>query len=87
MRSWDDTPEPIGFRPVSRFSRDRVRFAGTYDQNWIDEVLPFLPQDFDERYFQAAPQDQQLDSLQPGTEFLCLNMSVEGRFVVRVFPR
>jgi hypothetical protein len=84
MRSWRDTPEPIGFGPVSRFAKSRVRFAGTYDQHWMDEVLPFLPADFDERYFQAAPEDQQLDGLEAGTEFMCLNMSVERKFVVRL---
>ncbi len=50
----------------------------------MDEVLPFLPADFDERYFQAAPEDQQLDGLEAGTEFMCLNMSVERKFVVRL---
>lgn len=84
MRSWSDTPEPIGFGPVSRFAKSRVRFAGTYDQHWMDDVLPFLPADFDDRYFQAAPEDQQLDDLDAGAEFMCLNMSVEGRFVVRL---
>ena len=32
----------------------------------MENVLPFLPQDFDDRYFQAAPKDQWLDKLSPG---------------------
>jgi hypothetical protein len=83
MRSWTDTPPPIGFGPVSRFAKSRVQFAGTYDQKWMDETLPFLPHDFDDRYFQAAPEDQQLDRLDEGAEFTCRNMSIEGEFVVR----
>jgi hypothetical protein len=81
---WRDTPEPVGFSSVSRFAKPRIGFAGTYDQKWMDEVLPFLPQDFDDRYFQSAPVDQQLDSLQEGAEFMCLNMSADGRFFVRL---
>lgn len=84
VHAWSDAPEPIGFGPVSRFARLRVRFAGTYDQHWMDEVLPFLPTDFDEHYFQAAPEDQQLDGLEAGSEFMCLNMSVERKFIVRL---
>lgn len=82
--SWQDKPKPIGFGPVSRFAESRVRFAGTYDQRWMDDVLPFLPQDFNEHYFQAAPKDQQFDKLQEGAEFLCLNMCEEGKFLVRL---
>ena len=77
-------PEPIGFGPVPRFAAARVRFAGTYDQHWQDHVLPFLPGDFDDRYFQAAPEDQQVEALSEGTAFMCLNMNPSGRFVVRL---
>lgn len=84
MMSWRDKPEPIGFGPVPRFAQSRARFAGTYDQQWMDEVLPFLPQDFDECYYQSAPVDQQLRGLSEGTEFMCLNMNATGRFVVRL---
>jgi hypothetical protein len=81
---WGDRPEPIGFGPVPRFASARARFAGTYDQDWMDNTLPFLPADFDTRYFQAAPADQQLDRLAPGIGFLCANMSRSGRFMVRL---
>lgn len=79
-----DKPEPIGFGPVPRFAAERVRFAGTYDEHWMENVRPFLPADFDDRYFQAAPQDQQVDTLAEGTSFTCLNMSPSGRFLVRL---
>lgn len=72
----------IGF--VGRGWQPRIRFAGTYDQHWLDDIFPFLPNDFDDRYFQSAPQDQQLSELEPGATFGCLNMSESGRFVVRV---
>lgn len=84
IESWDDRPEPIGFGPVPRFAAERARHAGTYDQNWLDDVLPFLPGDFDDRYFLAAPPDQQLDSLAEGMAFACLNMNSSGVFRVRL---
>lgn len=51
---------PMAFGPIGRHWEPRYRFAGTYDQNWVDNVFPFLPADFDEQYFQSAPSDQQL---------------------------
>lgn len=80
MRIWNDRPKPIGFGPVPRFAKERARYAGTYDKHWMDNVLPFLPQDFDDRYFQAAPQDQWLDKLSEGMVFGCIGMSERGRF-------
>jgi hypothetical protein len=51
---------PMAFGPVGRGWPQRACFAGTYDEVWLDEVFPFLPKDFDERYYQAAPADQQI---------------------------
>lgn len=84
MRAWSDKPEPVGFGPVGRSWSPRSGFAGTYDEAWMQDRRPFLPLDFDERYFQSAPLDQQLDRLQPQMAFQCLNMSEARRFVVRL---
>lgn len=84
MTRWDDRPDPIGFGPVPRFAPERAHHAGTYDDHWMAEVLPFLPADFDDRYFQAAPFDQQVDSLAEGTAFACLHMNKSGVFRVRL---
>ncbi len=51
---------PMAFGPIGRGWPQRARYAGTYDQRWLDESCPFLPPDFDERYYQAAPADQQV---------------------------
>lgn len=56
-----DRCPPVAFGPLGRGWPQRARFAGTYDQHWLDEVFPFLPRDFDERYHQSAPDDQQID--------------------------
>jgi hypothetical protein len=86
IESWDDRPEPIGFGPVPRFAAERARYAGTYDEHWMANVLPFLPNDFDDRYFLAAPPDQHLDNLAEGMAFACINMNETGTFRVRL-PR
>lgn len=51
---------PMAYGPIGRGWPQRARFGGTYDQAWLDECFPFLPKDFDERYYQAAPLDQQM---------------------------
>jgi hypothetical protein len=70
---------PMAFGPVGRGWLPRLGFAGTYDQSWLDNVFPFLPADFDDRYFQAAPEDQQIDEPQGGEEVTLLNLTPQGR--------
>jgi hypothetical protein len=55
-----DAYKPMSFGPLARGWPSRARFGGTYDDKWVADVFPFLPADFDERYYQAAPEDQQL---------------------------
>jgi hypothetical protein len=86
MRTWSDTPPPVGFGAVGRNWQPRVRFAGTYDQRWRDERFPFLPEDFDPQYFQSAPADQQVPHLEGGEVIRCINMTADGVFEVHA-PR
>ena len=64
--------------PIGRGWEPRYKFAGTYDQNWIDNVFPFLPSDFKDAYYQAAPLDQQIDYLRGGEEVVLQNLTPEG---------
>ena len=50
----------MAYGPLGRGWPQRARYAGTYDQAWLDDHFPFLPPDFDDRYHQAAPPDQQM---------------------------
>lgn len=68
---------PIGFGCIGRTWKPRIDLTGTYDQSWLDDVAPFLPADFDERYFQSAPPDQQLPSINAGEVIRCIHMSPE----------
>jgi len=53
--------KPVSFGPLARSWPSRARHAGTYDDQWLADVFPFLPKDFDDRYYQAAPEDQQIE--------------------------
>jgi hypothetical protein len=75
---------PMAFGPVGRSWEPRPRFAGTYDQNWLDNVFPFLPADFDERYYQTAPADQQIDYLRGGEQVTLYNLTPQGRVDFRL---
>ncbi|MGA9014984.1 MAG: DUF2169 domain-containing protein [Acetobacteraceae bacterium] len=70
---------PMAFGPIGRGWPSRIRYAGTYDQNWIDNVFPFLPNDFDTRYFQCASDDQQIAYPRGGETVLLVNLTLDGR--------
>lgn len=75
---------PMAFGPVGRAWQQRIRWAGTYDQAWLDQQFPFLPEDFDLRYFQCAPEDQQIDYPQGAEEVALLNLDARGRSAFRL---
>ena len=50
----DQRVTPAGFGFVGRSWEPRAQYAGTYDEKWIEERLPILPEDFDERFHTAA---------------------------------
>ncbi len=85
FRSWNDRPRPAGFGPIACHWQPRVAFAGTYDEKWMKERQPLLPDDFDERYFQCAPADQQAPAFLRGGEPVVLrglNAGGELRFTL-----
>ncbi len=79
-----DNHQPLALGPIGRGWPLRRRYAGTYDQDWIDNVFPFLPRDFDEKYYQMAPEDQQIDPPRRGTEIVIVGMTRSGREAFRL---
>lgn len=69
---------PMAFGPIGRVWQPRPQFAGTYDEKWRNERYPFLPSDFDDRYFQCAPEDQQMDYLRGGEQVVLTNLTAAG---------
>lgn len=74
------TSIPAGFGIISRAWRPRLDFAGTYDEDWKEKQWPLPPHDFDARFFQCAPADQQLQMLSPGEMVQLTNLTPEGRW-------
>ncbi|NAX23287.1 DUF2169 family type VI secretion system accessory protein [Vibrio sp. V39_P1S14PM300] len=73
---WSANPAKVkvaGFGPVPPFFAQRFRYAGTFDQQWEEERRPLLPLDFDGRFFQSAPIDQQCKGYLQGGERMMLS--------------
>src|SRR5208282_5530552 len=87
ISSWRDRPPPAGFGVVASYWIPRLKYGGTYDDKWQKERLPLLPEDFDERFFQSAPEDQQVPGfLRGGEQVELTNLSPEGQLKFRL-PR
>jgi hypothetical protein len=69
---------PMSFSAIGRNFNWRLPFAGTYDQKWLDERAPFFPDDFDFRYFQCAPADQQMPYPTGGEQVYLENLTPGG---------
>jgi hypothetical protein len=73
VNGWKDRPRPAGFGAIAAHWQPRVAFAGTYGDTWMAERQPLLPDDFDDRFFQCAPQDQQSPGFLRGGEPVTLH--------------
>ncbi len=86
VTSWHAHYQPMAFGPLGRNFAARAGWAGTYDQAWLDEHFPFLPPNFDVRYFQSAPIDQQMDYPKGGEVVVLRNLTTHGESAF-VLPR
>lgn len=76
---------PEGFGPVARWSQQRLRYAGTYDDAWEQHRQPMLPEDFDPRFYQSAHPDLICPGFLNGYEHLALaGMLPEGPVKMRL---
>jgi hypothetical protein len=77
--------KPAGFGPIARHWMPRVKLAGTYDKHWEETRRPLLPSDFNERFYQCAPEDQQVDDFLKGGEVVELyGMTPDGALSFRL---
>ena len=51
------TYKPCGLTPIGRSWLPRLKFAGTYDDNWKKNRWPELPEDFNFAYYNSAHPD------------------------------
>jgi hypothetical protein len=68
LLDWNDRVKPRAFGPVGRTWQPRLGRAGTFDAHWQRERAPLPPADFSDRYYNAAPDDQQLEHYLRGDE-------------------
>ncbi|MCZ8502749.1 DUF2169 domain-containing protein [Vibrio lentus] len=85
---WSATPKNTrvaGFGPLAPFFGARQQYAGTFDDDWLENRKPLYPVDFDQRFYQSAPLDQQCKGFISGGERLmmsgfCHNDALSFRF-------
>lgn len=79
LQTFRSGAEIVGFGPIACHWQQRLRFAGTYDDEWQRNRRPLLPTDFQDSYFRCAPLDQQFNGFLHGGEQVVLqNLTPEG---------
>ncbi len=67
--------KPAGFGFVGRAWAPRLALAGTYDDQWLEEQHPYPPHDTDYGYWNAAPNDQQIEFFYPNSRLELWNLT------------
>jgi hypothetical protein len=82
ISSWKDHPPPAGLNAVDCAWLPRRQLAGTYDDAWRRNRFPLWAEDFDPRYHNCSPADQQPGQYFTGGEHIELaGMSESGTLV------
>jgi hypothetical protein len=85
IRSWRSKPNPVGFGFYGRGWMPRLRYAGTYDENYRKHIAPKVPPDFSYAFFNGAHPDLQVEGYLKGDEPVeLLNLSPGGRLAFRL---
>lgn len=71
---------PQGFGFIGRTWKPRTDLVGTYDKKWMREKHPILPDDYQERYTNAAHQDLQLDGYFLPHDKIVLHNLIKDRY-------
>lgn len=83
----DGPYQAMAFSALAKHYLARRQYGGTYDEQWQKEVFPFLPDDFDERFYQCAPLDQQIPYPRGGEQVLLWNLMAKRPLVEFNLPR
>jgi uncharacterized protein YjbI with pentapeptide repeats len=80
-------PEPAGFAPIDLTWPQRFDKAGTYDEKWQRERFPGPAEDMDWTFYNAAPEDQQIEGFFKGDEpFEIKGMHPEQSLIQATLP-
>jgi uncharacterized protein YjbI with pentapeptide repeats len=86
VKSPGNQPTPAGFGPIAATWKQRSSKLGTYDKKWLKERWPALPRDFDWTYFNAAPDDQQVDFPRGDETLKLVNMHPDHAELAAMLP-
>lgn len=90
INSWQNRPAPAGLNAIECHWSPRRELAGTYDDHWLKHRKPLWAEDFNPRYHNCAPTDQQCQSFLRGGEAVWLvNLSRGGELAFtlpRIYP-
>jgi hypothetical protein len=81
-----DRPTPACFAPIAPTWSPRSAYAGTYDDAWTQKRAPYLPLDFDTRFFQLAPTALTAPGFLQGGEPVVLSGFSQGQALSFVLP-
>jgi hypothetical protein len=85
IRSWNDPPGPAGFGCLGKGWAPRVRYLGTYGEEWERERCPLPPRDFRHDFYNASPPGLQVEGYLRGDEMiLLLNLEKSGKVRFRL---
>jgi hypothetical protein len=87
VTTWSDRPRPASFGPIASHWQPRAGLAGTYDDRWMKTRQPLVPDDFEDRFFQSVPQDQQVPGFLRGGEPVVLHQLTSGGELGFLLPR
>jgi hypothetical protein len=65
----------VGVGPIARWWLPRRKYAGTHDERWKQTQWPKSPLDHDYRYWNCAPEDQQISYPKGGEEIALANLT------------
>lgn len=80
-----DRPKPACFAAIAPYWSPRSSFAGTYDEQWQITRAPYLPLDFDKRFFNVADADLIYpEFLRGGERVEISNMHPQGKLKFKI---
>lgn len=86
MRRHDDQPDPICFAPIPADWPTRSRRLRSVTAEGVQRAWPALPDGFDMRFFQSAPEDQQCDHLHHSETFSITSVRPGGGALSGTLP-
>ena len=87
ISAWNDRPAPGGFGAIASYWSPRLDWGGTYDEEWMKDKFPLLPDDFDDRFYQCALPDQQVSEFLRGGEDVTLENLTESGSLHFTLPK